>query len=75
MSQPTAGTVLAVRDCGALVMLFMVTDQGQVVPIHLERCSLGWMLEGEGCGPGELVGRRVGYDGQRILFLDGESST
>jgi hypothetical protein len=75
MSPPTTGTVLGVRDCGSLVILFLVTDQGQVVPIHLGRRPFLWLLEGEGGGIGELVGRRARHDGCRIVFLDGEGPT
>ena len=71
-AQPTTGSFLGVRDCGSLVLLFVVTDEGTLLPVHLDRCAFRWLLGGEGCGPGELVGRRIQYDGQRILFLDQE---
>jgi hypothetical protein len=62
-----------VRDCGTLVLLFLATNEGQTVPIHLDRCPFRWLLEGEGCGPGELVGSHIRYAGGRIVSLDGEA--
>jgi hypothetical protein len=28
------------------------------------------LLEGEGCRPGDLVGRRVSYDGDAVRFIE-----
>jgi hypothetical protein len=75
MTPPTTGTALGVRDCGVPVLLFLVPDEGQTVPTHLDRCSFGWLLGGEGCGIGELVGRRVRHGGGHIVFLDREGPT
>jgi hypothetical protein len=73
--QPTlTGSVLAVRDCGTLVLVFLNTDDGRTVPVPLEQRAFAWLLDGENCQPDELVSRRISYDGNRILFLDGECS-
>jgi hypothetical protein len=71
-NQPIIGSILAVRDCGSLVLVFLDTDDGRTIPIPLERRAL--LLGGEGSQPDELVGRRINYDGNRILFLDSECS-
>jgi hypothetical protein len=45
-----------------------------LVPVVLERRAFRWLLEGEDYRSAELVGRRISYDGNRILFLDKERS-
>jgi hypothetical protein len=57
-----------------LVLVYVSTDDGRTVPVPLEYRALGWLLEGEGCRPDELVGRRIRCDGDRIRFLDRECS-
>jgi hypothetical protein len=71
-NQPVTGSILAVRDCGTLVLVFLDADDGRTVPVPLDRRAFHCLLEGEGCRPDEIVGRRISYDGNRILFLDGE---
>ena len=73
-NQPITGSVIGVRDCGTLVVVFVGTDDERTVPVVLEHRAFRWLLEGEDCRPGELVGRRISYDGNRILFLDKERS-
>jgi hypothetical protein len=73
-NQPVTGAIIGVRDCGTLVLVFLTTDDERTVPVVLERRAFGWLLEGEVCSPGELVGRRISYDGSRIRFLDKERS-
>ena len=55
--QPVTGSILAARDCGALVLVYVSTDDGRTVPIPLGYRAFGWLLEAEGCRPDELVGR------------------
>jgi hypothetical protein len=69
-NQPVTGSIIGVRDCGTLVLVFLSTDDERTVPVPLERRAFGWLLEGEDRTPDELVGRRISYDGNRILFLD-----
>jgi hypothetical protein len=71
-ARPTTGSILGVRDCGSLVILFVATDEGELVPVPLDRWSFRWLLGWEGCGPGELVGSRIEYGGGRIVSLDEE---
>jgi hypothetical protein len=66
------GTILAVRECVSLVLVYLSTDDGRTVPIPVDHRTFGWLLEAEGCRPDQLVGRRISYDGDRIRFLDGE---
>ena len=63
------GTVAGLRDCGSLDLVFHDAEDGWVVPVPIERRAFGHRLEGEGCGPDELIGRSVSYDGD-LTFLD-----
>ena len=72
--QPITGSIVAVRDCGTLVILFLSTDDERTIPVPMEQRAFQWLLDGEDCGSDELVGRRISYDGNRILFLDKEHS-
>jgi hypothetical protein len=74
-NQPITGSIIGVRDCGTLVIIFVSTDDERTVPVTLEQRAFGWLLEGEACRPDQLVGRRISYDGSRIVFLDRERST
>jgi hypothetical protein len=70
--EPINGSILGVRDCGTLVIVFLSTDDERTVPVPMDRRAFGYLLEGEDCTPDELVGRCIKYDGNRILFLDRE---
>jgi hypothetical protein len=72
-ARPATGSILGVWDCGALVLLFVATDAGELLPVPLDRWSFRWLLGWEGCGLGELVGSRIGYAGGRIVSLDEEA--
>jgi len=64
------GTIAGLRDYGTLVLLVLDTEDGRVIPLPVERRAFGHLLEGEGCGPGGLIGRSVSYDGDLVTFLD-----
>jgi hypothetical protein len=64
------GTVAGLRDCGSLVLVFLDTEDGRVIPVPIERRAFGHLLEGEACGPDELIGRSVSYDGDLVTILD-----
>jgi hypothetical protein len=71
---PVTGSIIGVRDCGTLVLVFVNTDDGRTVPVPMEQRAFGWLLESEDCQPDKLVGRRISYDGNRIRFLGRECS-
>ena len=68
-TETITGTVAGLREYGGLVLVFLDADDGRVIPVPIERRAFGHLLEGEGCGPAELVGRSVCYDGD-LTFLD-----
>jgi hypothetical protein len=69
-SNTITGTVSAVRSYGTVVLVFLDGEDGRILPIPFERRPFERLLEGEGCGPGDLVGRRVRYDGDMIHFIE-----
>jgi hypothetical protein len=64
------GTIAGLRDYGSLVLVVLDAEDGRVIPLPLDRRALGHLLEGEGCCPGQLIGRSVSYDGDLVTFLD-----
>jgi len=70
----TTGSIIGVRDCGTVVLVILNTDDERPLPVPMDHRAFRWLLEGEDCRPGELVGRRISYDGNQILFLDRECS-
>jgi hypothetical protein len=63
------GTIADVVDHGSIVQLILVVE-GRLVPVHFDHRPFRWLLEGEQCGPQELIGRVVQYDGESVEFLD-----
>jgi hypothetical protein len=64
------GTILAVRDCGNFVILFLDAEDGRTIPIPMDHRAFCWLLEGQACSSDQLVGRRVCCEGDAIRFLD-----
>jgi hypothetical protein len=71
-NETITGSIIAVRDCGSLVLVFLDTDDERTIPIPMERRAFRWLLDGEDCQTDELVGRRIRFDGKHILFLERE---
>lgn len=70
IAEPMTGTILGLRDCGTLVIVYLGTEEGRVIPITFDHRPFEWLLNGEGCGADELVGRSARYDGESLVFLD-----
>jgi len=64
------GTIADMRDYGSLVLVFLDADDGQVIPVPLDHRSFRRLLEGEACEPGDLIGRKVSFDGDLVTFFD-----
>ena len=69
-TETITGTVAGMREYGGLVLVFLDAEDGRVIPVPIERRAFGHLLEGEGRGPAELVGRSVSFDGDLVTFLD-----
>jgi hypothetical protein len=69
-SDEITGTIIGVHNYGSLVVVYLDAGEGRVVPVPFDHRAFQWLLEGEGCGPCDLIRRRVGYDGDAIRFLE-----
>jgi hypothetical protein len=63
-------TIAGLRDCGTIVLVFLDAEDGRVVPVPMDHRAFRHLLEGEACGPAELIGRSVSFDGLFVEFLD-----
>ena len=68
------GTVVGVEDHGSIVMLRAVSDDGETFFVPFDHSPMRWLLDGEGCGLVDLLGREIGYDGEVLWFLDDEEN-
>ena len=71
--EPTAvvrGKIVGVRDYVTVVLVFLDTDDGRVVPAVFEHRAFTWLLQGERCGAEVLVGQWVEFDGETMVFVD-----
>ncbi len=64
------GKIAGVRDYGTVVLLFLDTEEGRVIPVVLEQRAFRHLLEGEACEPGDLIGRSVSFEDDLVAFLD-----
>lgn len=67
-TEPVRATIIAVRDYGTLVVIYLNAEEGRVVPAVFDHRLFFHLLEGEGCGPAELMGRQANYDGESLVF-------
>jgi hypothetical protein len=59
-----------VRDYGTIVVLYLDTEEGRVIPVVMGHRAFRHLLEGEGCEPDDLIGRSVSFEGDLVTFLD-----
>ena len=57
------GTISEVTNFGPIIQV-LLTVEDRLVSIDFDHRAFGWLLEGEGCLPHELVGRLIEYDGE-----------
>jgi hypothetical protein len=69
-TEPITGEIIAVRDCGAIVIVFLSGAEGRVLPVICEHRLFRHLLETDGSGPEEVVGRSVSYDGDALTFVE-----
>ena len=70
LHETITGTIAGLRDCGSLVLVFLDTEDGRVIPVPMDHRAFRHLLDGEGCESDELVGRSVSFDGDLLAFLD-----
>lgn len=64
------GTISSVENHGSIVVVWIDLEDGTTEPVYFEARPFGWLLDGEGCGPDDLISRPVCCDGETIEFLD-----
>ena len=62
------GTIAGLRDYRSLVLVFLDADDGWVIPVPMDHRAFQHLLEGEACGPDELIGRSVPFNGDLTLL-------
>jgi hypothetical protein len=61
--------IAALRDYGSLVLLFLDTEDGRVIPVPMARRTFLHLLAAQKCSSAELVGRSVTFDGVLMAFV------
>lgn len=69
-STTTTGEITGIRDCGTIILVNAKADDGGSFIIPFDHSPFRWLLEGEGCGAADLIGRQIEYDGETLFFLD-----
>jgi hypothetical protein len=65
-----SGIIAEVQDCGTIVIVHLKTENGWLTPVFFDHRSFRWLLDGEGCGPEELIGRPASFDGESLHLFD-----
>ena len=63
------GTIAGLRDYGTLVLVVLDAEDGRVIPVPMDHRAFQHLLEGRACGPDDLIGRSVSFNGD-LTFLD-----
>lgn len=69
-SDPITGSILGIRDCGPIVIVFLNGEEGRVMPVVCDHRHFKNLLNNAGCGPDEIVGRMVSYDTDSLTFVE-----
>jgi hypothetical protein len=62
MNSTISGTIVAVRDYGTVVLVFLEQDD-RVIPVVFDQQPFQSLLNAAGCTAGKLVGRKAICDG------------
>jgi hypothetical protein len=69
LHETITGTIACLRDYRSLVLVFLDTYDGRVIPVPMDHRAFQHLLKAEGRGPDELIGRSVSFNGC-LTFLD-----
>jgi hypothetical protein len=69
LHETITGTIADVREYGSLVLVFLDTEDGRVIPLPMGHQAFHHLLERKACGSDELIGRSVSFNGC-LTFLD-----
>jgi hypothetical protein len=70
LHETITGTIAGLRDCGSLVLVFLDTEDGRVIPVPMDHRAFRHLLDGEACEPDALIGRSVSFHEDLLAFLD-----
>jgi len=62
------GTIIGLRDCGSLVIVYIDAEDGRMAPVVLDHRLFQRFLDNGNGDPSLVIGRRVRYDGQTLLL-------
>ncbi len=63
------GTVIGVRDCGTLVILYLDSGDGRVIPVPMDHRAFRHLLQGKAFNLDGLIGRSVACDGDLLSLI------
>ena len=63
-----AGKIIDVVDAGTIVLILLVTDDKRLIDVPFDHSCFGWLLQGEGCGAEDLIGRNAEYQHESGSF-------
>lgn len=66
----TTGTVIGLRDCGTLVILFLDSGDGRIMPVPVDPRAFRHLAHEKACGLNELIGRCVACDGDLVSLIE-----
>ena len=70
---PATGTITRIEDHGTIVLLRAEAEGGRGFFVPFDHTPFRWLLDGEGIGLSELLGREIMFDGEHLWFNDEES--
>jgi hypothetical protein len=69
-STTTTGEIAGIQDCGTIIIVHVRAKDGDDFIVPFDHSPFRWLLEGEGCGAADLIGREIEYDGATLFFVD-----
>lgn len=64
------GTVIGLRDCGTLVIHFLDSGDGRVIPVPMDPRVFRHLLQGKAFNLDGLIGRCVACDGDHVSLIE-----
>lgn len=68
MMRPTTGKIVEIENAGTIVLVYLKLRNRRVVLVPFDHSPFRWMLEAEGCGASDLIGRRAEYQNDKATF-------
>lgn len=65
-----AGKIIDVVNQGTIVLVLLLTDDQRIIDVAFDHRCFQWLLQGECCQPGELIGRDATYQDGCLAFTE-----